>query len=68
MSGDVLNCRYSDCYYNNNTENTCVEDTVTVSATGICENLTHCDDYVCSDCEMFEICGKAKKNSYLNDK
>ncbi len=67
MSGNVLECHYSDCYYNNNLEKTCVKETVTVSATGICENITHCDDYVCNDCEMFKFCGKEKKNSFLKN-
>ena len=66
MSGTVKTCNYFDCYYNNNFENTCIREKITVNATGICENILHCDDYECSGCEMFEICDKAKKHSYLN--
>ncbi len=64
---NIQSCSYRDCYYNNNLENSCVVDKITVSQTGICENLTHCDEYVCSDCGQFDICEKQKKRQYLAD-
>lgn len=36
---------------------------ITVSQVGICENISHCDEYECSGCEQFDICAKSKKDN-----
>ena len=62
---DIRACRYLDCYFNNNFENTCLKDSVTVSATGECESKIYCDDYQCHECDKFDVCKKQKKEEYL---
>jgi len=62
----VRECRYRDCYYNDNFAHVCLKDVVTVGATGVCENIMHCDEYTCSDCEQFDVCDKKKKHDFLS--
>ena len=62
---DAIQCGCGDCYYNNNLDNLCVKETVSVSSTGECESMIYCDDYQCAECEHFEICTKQKKERYL---
>ncbi|MFC1728746.1 hypothetical protein ACFL6I_00280 [candidate division KSB1 bacterium] len=64
----IRTCEYINCYYNDNLEHACLNEKVTVSATGVCENLLHCDDYECPDCERFDVCTKEKKRQYLSEK
>lgn len=58
---ELRQCGYINCYFNNNLEEFCTQDTITVNATGVCETLQHCDDYVCNECDMYEFCTKDKK-------
>ena len=64
---DVRECRYENCYYNNNNDSTCTLEKITVNPTGMCESLIHCDEYVCSECERFSRCTKSKKQEFLNE-
>jgi len=64
----VRTCFYAGCYHNDNHEHTCLHDVITVSAVGVCETLTHCDDYECGYCENYEVCTKEKRERYLREK
>ncbi len=57
----LRSCHYKLCYYNNNNTSICLKDSITISFTCVCESIEHCDDYVCSDCDKFEVCSKQKK-------
>jgi hypothetical protein len=61
----IRTCHYNTCYYNNNLESACVNEKITVNATGMCESLMHCDECECINCEQFEICTKEKKQEFL---
>ena len=64
---ELLHCYYQDCYYNNNIENICQNDDVTLDFTGTCENITHCDEYSCESCDMRDFCTKDKKQQFEDD-
>jgi len=63
----IKNCYYKDCWYNDNFENICTADELTLDFTGICEKLMHCDEFICSNCEKYDICDKDKKNEFLKE-
>ena len=63
----LRSCCYKLCYYNDNNKSICLKDSVTISSTGVCESLEHCDDYVCSDCDKYEVCSKQKKQEYIQN-
>ncbi len=60
-------CRYENCYFNNNIENKCLRESITVGFTGGCETLQHCDENECFDCERFDVCKKLKKQNFLKN-
>ncbi len=64
---ELKNCYYTNCYYNNNIEHTCTLDKITLEFTGTCENITHCDEYTCDSCDMYNLCTKSKKVIKEND-
>jgi len=57
----LKNCFYYNCYYNNNIDHLCTRDEITLDFTGTCENITHCDEFTCEKCAMFDYCIKEKK-------
>ncbi|MFC1477518.1 hypothetical protein ACFL6L_03520 [candidate division KSB1 bacterium] len=63
----VRECLYLECYNNDNVEHCCLIEKITVGPTGICESLMHCDEFVCADCERFEVCLKPKKEQFLEE-
>lgn len=65
---EARSCHYRDCYYNHNLENACLHEKITVGQTGVCESLIHCDDYLCSECERFDVCSKEKKEQFLRER
>lgn len=61
--GAVTKCSYQDCYYNHNLKNLCLRKIITLDFYSTCENIMHCDEYVCNACERFLICTKEKKSA-----
>ena len=57
-------CHNTDCFENHNLKHRCLLGTVTLDATGTCENVNHCDEYECNTCRRFSICTKGKKEEF----
>jgi len=61
----IQKCYYADCYDNHNLLHECLRRSVTIDFTGNCENINHCDEFECNDCERFSLCKKQKKREFL---
>lgn len=59
--GTIFGCNLIDCYYNDNVQNRCLINEVTLDFSGTCENISICDEYECNSCEKYSLCLKEKK-------